>query len=127
MDQHSDGFIQPVVFATAPMEAELTGLSFVPGGDTMVLSVQHPGEFRGRRVNAELDERAVKLALGDGTIIEQRRTVPTGSNFPSGKIGDHPRPAVVSIRRKLRSSTLPESAIKPGETVLYPAKKGRNP
>ena len=31
-------------FASAPVEAELTGPAFTPDGKTLFLSVQHPGE-----------------------------------------------------------------------------------
>ena len=35
---------EPVQFASAPVEAEMTGPAFTPDGRTMFLSVQHPGE-----------------------------------------------------------------------------------
>ena len=66
-------------FASGPCEAELTGPSWTPDRATMFLAVQHPGEAYGMRT--------------DGMIE------PRGSNWPSGRIGDPPRPGVVSIRR----------------------------
>jgi secreted PhoX family phosphatase len=68
-----------IQFASAPCEAELTGPSWTPGRETMFLSVQHPGEAFGIRGGAV--------------------TAPRGSNWPSGRAGDPPVPAVVAIRR----------------------------
>jgi secreted PhoX family phosphatase len=66
-------------FASGPCEAELTGPSWTPDRTTMFLSIQHPGEANGIRTAG--------------------MTAPRGSNWPSGRIGDPPRPGVVSIRR----------------------------
>ena len=66
-------------FASAPCEAELTGPSWTPDRATMFLAVQHPGEAYGMRTVGMIE--------------------PRGSNWPSGRIGDPPRPGVVSIRR----------------------------
>lgn len=92
----------PHCFAIAPMEAELTGPTFTPDGETLVLSVQHPGEWSGARGVREPDQqvRRMEIAARDGTIVEQERTVPIGSNFPSGRSGDLPRPSVVCITRR---------------------------
>jgi secreted PhoX family phosphatase len=70
----------PVQFASAPCEAELTGPSWTPGRETLFLAVQHPGEANGMRTSA--------------------MTAPRGSNWPSGRLGDPPRPGVVAIRRR---------------------------
>jgi secreted PhoX family phosphatase len=64
-------------FASAPCEAELAGPSWTADRDTMFLSVQHPGEGYGIR---------------DGGV-----SVPRGSNWPGGRAGDPPLPAVVAI------------------------------
>lgn len=69
----------PRQFASAPCEAELTGPSWTPGRETMFLSVQHPGEGYGIRGGAV--------------------RAPRGSNWPSGRAGDAPLPAVVAIQR----------------------------
>lgn len=93
---------RPQPFAIGPTECELTGLTFSPDGETLILSVQHPGEFFGTRGGpgrpSEV-ERTLKLAARDGSVFEQTRVVPLGSNFPSSKRGDAPRPCVVCITR----------------------------
>jgi hypothetical protein len=66
-------------FASAPCEAELTGPSWSADRSTMFLSVQHPGEASGMR----------KAGM----------RAPRGSNWPSGRLNEPPRPAVVMIRR----------------------------
>lgn len=92
-------------FATGPTECELCGVTFSSDGETLFLSVQHPGEQHGTRgrtgsgLPTEV-ERRVRVAARDGTLFEQRRTVPLGSNWPSGKLGVAPRPSVVAIRRR---------------------------
>jgi secreted PhoX family phosphatase len=67
----------PLQFASAPCEAELAGPSWTAARETMFLSVQHPGEGHGIR-------RAGVVA-------------PRGSNWPGGRRGDPPLPAVVSL------------------------------
>jgi secreted PhoX family phosphatase len=66
-------------FASAPCEAELTGPSWTPDEETLFLSVQHPGELHGIRTAT--------------------MAAPRGSNWPSGRIGAPPLPAVVAIAR----------------------------
>jgi hypothetical protein len=66
-------------FASGPCEAELAGPSWTPDRATLFLSVQHPGEANGMRTPG--------------------MTAPRGSNWPTGRTGDPPRPGVVSIRR----------------------------
>ena len=66
-------------FASGPCEAELTGPSWTPDRETLFLSIQHPGEGFGVRRTG--------------------MPAPRGSNWPSGRIGDPPRPGVVAIRR----------------------------
>ena len=94
---------QPACFAIGPMECELTGPCFLPGGG-LLLSVQHPGELHGTRARAggalpPEETRELQIAGRDGRLIRQVRTVPLGSNFPSGTPGRAPRPCVVQIRR----------------------------
>ena len=67
-------------FASAPCEAELAGPSWTPDRDTLFLSIQHPGETHGVRTAA--------------------MAAPRGSNWPSRRVGEPPRPGVVSIRRQ---------------------------
>lgn len=72
----------PIQFASAPCEAELTGPSWTPDRNTLFLAVQHPGEAYGMRT--------------------AQMPPPRGSNWPSGRTGDPPRPGVVSIARRQR-------------------------
>jgi secreted PhoX family phosphatase len=90
-----------VCFAIAPPESELTGPTFTPDGRALLLSVQHPGEVHGARP-ADPEgtvERRLRIAARDGTLFEQVRRVPLGSNWPSGVRGEAPRAAVVCITR----------------------------
>ena len=90
---------EALCFALAPMESELTGPCFDPGGTTLFLAVQHPGEQHGTRSDGASEERDFRLVDRDGGPFLQRRTVPLGSNWPSGVPGRAPRPALVAIRR----------------------------
>jgi secreted PhoX family phosphatase len=67
-------------FASAPCEAELAGPSWTPDRRTMFLSVQHPGEAAGIRTAG--------------------MRAPRGSNWPNGRLGAPPLPAVVAIHRR---------------------------
>ncbi|MCY3004152.1 MAG: DUF839 domain-containing protein [Planctomycetota bacterium] len=92
-------------FATGPVECELCGVTFSSDGETLFLAVQHPGEQHGTRGHARSGlptevERRVLVAARDGKPFEQIRSVPLGSNWPSGKLGVAPRPSVVAIRRR---------------------------
>jgi secreted PhoX family phosphatase len=94
----------PHCFAIGPVECELCGVTFSSDGQTLFLSVQHPGEVHGARgrpgsgLPTEV-ERRVRVATREGVLFEQLRSVPIGSNWPSGILGRAPRPAVVAIRR----------------------------
>ena len=66
-------------FASLPCESEPTGPAFAPGEQALFLSVQHPGERHGVRVDAGQS--------------------PRGSNWPHRRLGAPPQPAVVAIRR----------------------------
>jgi len=70
----------PLQFASAPCEAELAGPSWTTGREVMFLSIQHPGEGYGTRT---------------GSV-----RAPHGSNWPGGRGGDPPLPALVSIARR---------------------------
>ncbi|MEE8524597.1 MAG: alkaline phosphatase PhoX, partial [Thermoanaerobaculia bacterium] len=90
----------PRLFALAPMDAELCGPSFTDDGRALVLSVQHPGEKNGVRTRAEPTRAATFVVHDrDGQPFEQARTIPRGSNFPSGELDRAPRPSVVCITR----------------------------
>lgn len=71
---------RPIQFASFPCEAEATGPAWALDGSTLFVSVQHPGERFGVRV--------------------QGMPPPRGSNWPHGRIAAPPQPAVVGIRRR---------------------------
>jgi hypothetical protein len=89
-----------VPFAYGPPRCEFTGPTFV--GDTLIISVQHPGENSPYNPQQSLNRDIAMLNL-DGTLFTQNRTVPRGSNWPSNVQGNPsgpPKPAVIGIRRK---------------------------
>lgn len=92
----------PKCFATGPMECEFTGPCFTPEG-WMLIAVQHPGEGCGTRGDPASpepleEERDIHILGRDGRVFVQKRRVPLGSNFPFGRAGAVPRPAVICIR-----------------------------
>lgn len=93
----------PHCFAIGPMECELTGPTFSEDGKALLLSVQHPGEIHGARglLGDAEETRTLKISGRNGSIIEQERMVPLGSNWPSGEVGKAPRPSVICITREL--------------------------
>ena len=90
---------EALLFASGPMECELCGPCFDQEEHTLFLAVQHPGEQYGCHNLGEQELQAFELMDRSGTRFEQLRTVPLGSNWPSGVPGRNPRPAVVMIRR----------------------------
>jgi hypothetical protein len=88
------------LFAMGPMEAELTGPFLSRDRQTLFLSVQHPGEVYGIRTNQKTETRKFAMKTTEGNEFMQTRTVPIGSNFPSKKPNDPPRPCVVAIRHR---------------------------
>ena len=89
----------PMLFATGPMECELTGPCFDTSESTLFLAVQHPGEDNATHRSGDEEMQAYTLHDRDGGSFEQLRQVPLGSNWPSSAAGSPPRPAVVAIRR----------------------------
>lgn len=90
-------------FAHGPMRCEMTGPTFV--GDTLIISVQHPGEQCPFNPQVNLN-RDIEILNLDGSLFTQNRTVPRGSNWPSNLEGNPqgpPRPGVIGIRRKQSS------------------------
>lgn len=90
-------------FAQGPMRCEMTGPTFV--GDTLIISVQHPGEQCPFNPQVDLN-RDIEILNLDGSLFTQNRTVPRGSNWPSNLEGNPqgpPRPSVIGIRRKQSS------------------------
>ncbi|MFM7643065.1 MAG: PhoX family protein [Cyanobium sp.] len=90
---------QALLFATGPMECELTGPCFDASESTLFLSIQHPGEDNAIHQRGQEEIQAYTLTDRDGGRFEQLRAVPLGSNWPAGQPGSIPRPAVVAIRR----------------------------
>jgi uncharacterized protein len=89
-----------VPFAYGPNRCEMTGPTFVD--DTLIISVQHPGEDCPYTPRQTLTRTIEMLAL-DGTLFNQTRSVGRGSNWPSniqGNVDGPPRPSVIGIRRK---------------------------
>ncbi len=95
-----------IPFAHGPVRCEMTGPTFI--GDTLVISVQHPGE------NCPINDgtilsREIELLDLNGVTFNQARTVPRGSSWPSniptsngGKDQSKglPKPTVIGIKRK---------------------------
>jgi secreted PhoX family phosphatase len=90
---------EALLFATGPMECELCGPCFDSAETTLFLAVQHPGEQHGTRRDGAQEVQAIDLVDRRGEPFQQVRSVPLGSNWPSGVPGRTPRPAVVAIRR----------------------------
>ncbi|WP_434683887.1 PhoX family protein [Pseudanabaena minima] len=92
------------LFGFGPMECETTGPFFSSDQQTLFLSVQHPGEVRGTRKDMTSESRQFAMRTTDGREFMQTRKVPIGSNWPSLKPNDSPKPAVVAIRKISNSS-----------------------
>lgn len=88
-----------IPFAYGPNRCELTGPTFV--GDTLLLSVQHPGE------DCPIDDgtvlsRPIEMLDLNGAVFNQTRSVSRGSLWPSNIENDSrrsPMPSVIGIRR----------------------------
>ena len=89
----------PQLFAIAPMEAEFCGPTFTEDGETLILSIQHPGELDGARKNGATEQQSHVVHDRENKPFKQERSVPVGSNFPHGEDGRAPRPCVVCITR----------------------------
>jgi uncharacterized protein len=87
-------------FAIGPMECELTGPFLSRDQQSLFLAVQHPGEVNGARQNMKSETRKFAMMTLDGKEFTQTRQVPIGSNFPSKKANDPPKPCVVVIQRE---------------------------
>jgi secreted PhoX family phosphatase len=92
------------LFGFGPIECETTGPFFSSDQQTLFLSVQHPGEIRGTRKDMASESRQFAMRTTDGKEFMQTRKVPIGSNWPSLKPNDSPKPAVVAIRKISNSS-----------------------
>jgi uncharacterized protein len=96
------GVVHP--FGYGPPRCEMTGPTFV--GDTLLLSVQHPGEdspINGDPAAggdaASIVTRTIEMLDLAGGLYPQARTVPRGSNWPNDGPAEPPRPSVIGIRR----------------------------
>jgi secreted PhoX family phosphatase len=87
------------LFATGPVECEITGPCFTNDEKALFLSIQHPGEANGIRKNQAVESREFLLTTTTGEEFLQTRQVPIGSNWPA-KIADAPpKPAVVVVTK----------------------------
>ena len=92
------------LFGFGPMECETTGPFFSQDQQTLFLSVQHPGEIAGTRKDMAFEFRKFAMRTTTGKEFVQTRKVPIGSNWPTLKPNDPPKPAVVAIRKIDKSS-----------------------
>ena len=90
---------EAVLFASGPMECELCGPCFDGEEHTLFLAVQHPGEQNGSHRPDQIEMQAFTLEDRSGQRFDQLRTVPLGSNWPSGVPGRVPRPGIVAVSR----------------------------
>lgn len=93
------GKVIPVAYG--PVRCEMTGPTFID--DTLILSVQHPGENVPIGDGTMLERELEILSLDGNSLFTQNRKVPLGSNWPSnieGKPSGAPKPATIGIRRK---------------------------
>ncbi|MEG4205503.1 PhoX family phosphatase [Microcoleus sp. Pol7_A1] len=94
-----------IPFAYGPNRCEMTGPTFV--GDTLLLSVQHPGE------DCPIDDgtvlsRQIEMLDLNGAVFNQTRSVSRGSLWPSNIENDRrrsPMPSVIGIRRVRSTGT----------------------
>ncbi|MDZ8140729.1 MAG: PhoX family phosphatase [Nostoc sp. DedQUE04] len=97
---------QVIPFAHGPVRCEMTGPTFV--GNTLIISVQHPGEDCPINDGTMLS-RSIELLDLNGTTFNQTRSLPRGSSWPSNisktdggkeQATGIPRPSVIGIRPK---------------------------
>lgn len=109
-DGPNEGEVIP--FAIGPTRCEMTGPTFI-GSQTLILSIQHPGEDCAiRETAAETQTRNIPILKADGSgVFDQSRTITKGSQWPSNVLGvpaaePVPIPCVVGIRRKTFTSLM---------------------
>ncbi|BAY85422.1 hypothetical protein NIES267_49220 [Calothrix parasitica NIES-267] len=88
-----------LLFGIGPMECETTGPYLTPDEQTMFLSIQHPGEANGTRLNQASETRDYLVYSTVGKEFTQSRKVPIGSNWPSKQTDTPPKPAVVYVTK----------------------------
>jgi secreted PhoX family phosphatase len=101
---------EALLFATGPIECELTGPCFDADETSLFLAVQHPGEDNATHQTGQEEVQAYTLRDRQGGAFEQLRQVPLGSNWPDSEAGRIPRPGVVAIRRTNGSPLLSSNA-----------------
>ncbi len=97
-----------IPFGYGPPRCEVTGPTLI--GNTIIFAVQHPGEDTPIGTGVKTT-REIEILNLDGTLFNQTRTVPLGSNWPSNlkpptrgeKTLQAPRPSIIGIRRAGRS------------------------
>jgi uncharacterized protein len=90
-----------IPFAQGPTRSEFTGPTFV--GNTLIISVQHPGEDCDFQLAPQILTRDIEMLNLDGTVFTQSRSVTRSSRWPSnieGLAGGPPRPCVIAIQRQ---------------------------
>ncbi|PMB36373.1 phosphatase [Fischerella thermalis BR2B] len=91
------------LFATGPVECEITGPCFTVDEKSMFISIQHPGEANGIRKNQVQESREFLLMTTTGEEFLQTRQVPIGSNWPTKSADAPPKPAVVVVTKTSNS------------------------
>jgi uncharacterized protein len=99
-----DGDGKAYLFATGPMECEMTGPFLSGDGKTLFLSIQHPGEANGTCQEGKSETLEFAMLTPSGEAFKQQRICPIGSNWPSREMNAAPKPSVVAIYRKDRSA-----------------------
>jgi uncharacterized protein len=90
-----------IPFAYGPTRCEFTGPTFV--GNTLFLSVQHPGEDCDFQATPAALNRNIDMLDLSGVLFTQSRTVTRSSTWPSNiesVVPAAPRPCVIAIQRK---------------------------
>ena len=99
----------PRLFYRVPVGAEATGPCFTPNGETLFLSVQHPGtdgvrDYEDKRSSANChDSSEGPIGSTTGEPFDNSKPVSfenPASRWPDFKDGMPPRPSVVVITRK---------------------------
>ncbi|MEO1429799.1 MAG: alkaline phosphatase PhoX [Cyanobacteria bacterium J06633_8] len=90
---------KPSLFGIGPMECEVTGPYLSPDEQTMFLSIQHPGETNGTRLNQASKSLDFLVYSTTGEEFTQTRKVPIGSNWPGKTTDAPPKPAVIYVTK----------------------------
>jgi uncharacterized protein len=93
-----------IPFAYGPTRCEMTGPTFTPSGDTLIISIQHPSEDVPINELGTLPlSRQIEMLNLSGATFFQQRNVTVGSNWPSNLNANTPfgppRPCTIGICR----------------------------